>query len=315
MPYEREMIAVQEGIAKHRAMSLTSSEATAEYRLRRNIHRIEKGIAVADGKRAFAEDYLGDTVCILSNLLHSMTGCHGDNWELTTWAIRILDQYFAVVPQTEIIMSEKVRYRNLRHSIIHGLLPRVSRGQLIEKDPDTQKLFEDMMRKRHSVRQYLEKPVGRGVIDKAVEIARLAPSACNRQAFFYHIFDYAEDVENIRKLTYGISCFSDYIPGIALLIGTYDAYEYEYDRHLPFVDASLSAMCFVQALWCEGVGSCFINWPDSNEYAQGLKEIVNLEPWHLPIMAITYGYPSNEYYVPESVRKSVNAMRSYHKKG
>ena len=89
MPYEREMIAVQEGIAKHRAMSLTSSEATAEYRLRRNIHRIEKGIAVADGKRAFAEDYLGDTVCILSNLLHSMTGCHGDNWELTTWAIRM----------------------------------------------------------------------------------------------------------------------------------------------------------------------------------------------------------------------------------
>ncbi len=43
--------------------------------------------------------------------------------------------------------------------------------------------------RRRSVRWYQDKPVPREVIDRAIEVAKLSPSACNRQPFEFRVFD------------------------------------------------------------------------------------------------------------------------------
>ena len=49
--------------------------------------------------------------------------------------------------------------------------------------------FLDLVRRRQSVRKYSPKPVPREVIDRCLEAARLAPSACNAQPWSFIVVD------------------------------------------------------------------------------------------------------------------------------
>lgn len=55
---------------------------------------------------------------------------------------------------------------------------------------NTEKIsFLDLVNKRYSVRNFLEKPVEREKIELCLEAARLAPSACNAQPWKFIVID------------------------------------------------------------------------------------------------------------------------------
>ena len=49
--------------------------------------------------------------------------------------------------------------------------------------------FLDLVKKRQSVRKYLDKPVEREKIERCLEAARLAPSASNSQPWSFIVID------------------------------------------------------------------------------------------------------------------------------
>src|SRR5690606_22435130 len=71
--------------------------------------------------------------------------------------------------------------------------------------------FYKLNRQRRSVRWFLEKPVERELIDKAILAAIQAPSACNRQPFEYRIIDDKKLLENAVALPMGTKGYAQSI--------------------------------------------------------------------------------------------------------
>ena len=62
--------------------------------------------------------------------------------------------------------------------------------------------FLELINKRQSVRKYSDKIVEREKIERCVESARLAPSACNSQPWKYIVVDDPELKEKVAKETF-----------------------------------------------------------------------------------------------------------------
>lgn len=230
------------------------------FMLRRNIHRIEKGLIMRPRRPIFATDYIEETTAGL-RLLTDGAQCSSSPEEIR-WAKDVLHNYFQVVgrhPAIDVVRSE---FDKLKDSL--GDAPELVPYQRdLESAPPVK--FEDLHAlalRRRSVRWFTQKPVPRDLIDRALLVAAQSPTACNRQPYQFRIFDDPNRAKRIAAIPMGTSGFSDNIPVVAVLVGDQSAYYHERDRHVIYIDASLAAMSFILALETLGLSSCCINWPD-----------------------------------------------------
>ena len=171
--------------------------------------------------------------------------------------------------------------------------------------------LEELAIRRQSVRWYLERPVARSTIDKAIEIAALSPSACNRQPFEFRIFDNQDVVSRLASIPMGTSGFNHQFPVFVLIVGNLSAYPFERDRHIIYIDGSLASMTFQLALEAQGVGSCSINWPDISTREREMAEEVGLNSDQRIIMCLSLGYPDPDGLIPYSQKKTLDEIRSF----
>ncbi|MBW8015096.1 MAG: hypothetical protein FVQ82_02845 [Planctomycetes bacterium] len=82
--------------------------------------------------------------------------------------------------------------------------------------------FLELVTKRQSVRRYLDKPVEPEKIERCLEAARLAPSACNSQPWKFVVIDDEELKNKVASATYSnlvsINRFSTEAPVLVLII-------------------------------------------------------------------------------------------------
>lgn len=171
--------------------------------------------------------------------------------------------------------------------------------------------FRQLARLRKSVRWYLQKPVPRELIDKAIGVAGLAPSACNRQPITFHVFDDSHAIARVSALAGGAEGFCENFPALVVVTGRLRAYFTENDRHIIYIDGSLAAMSFLHALLTMGVASCIINWPDVAQRDRRMSRLLALKPDERVILLISLGYPDPEGLVPFSQKKDPESMRIY----
>ena len=286
---------------------LNNSQKTS-YLLRRNIHMLEKGLLMRPQRDIFALDYIEATVaCYEHSLLEGDAGL--DVKELQ-WANDVLTEYFSIVASHPIIEKTKERFESLS--------PQLSDSHCIpyKRDFNQRPIFSydqflALTQWRKSVRWYLQEPVPRDLIDRAIYAAAFSPSACNRQPFEFRIFDEPSLVQEIASIPMGTRGFSQNFPVIIVVVGKLRSYFNERDRHLIYIDAALAAMSFMLALETLGLSSCPINWPDIKGYEKKMSVKLNLEPDERPVMLISVGYPDPEGMVAYSQKKSLDVIRSY----
>ncbi|MFC3415227.1 nitroreductase family protein [Algoriphagus hitonicola] len=309
--FRREIHAVLAGKVKYLKESKNSKNNY--YLLVRNIHRLEKGLLMRPRKKIFAVDYIKETVDCYIGV--STSDQDKENKQLV-WFLDVLNEYFNVVGDHPKINNEKVRFNNFKsknfsdNSITSSLsIPYKRDFQNYSKISYEE--FYELNRQRRSVRWFIEKPVPRELIDKAILAAIQAPSACNRQPFEYRIFDRKDLVAQAVELPMGTKGYSHSIQTFIVVIGNQDAYFDERDRHLIYIDASLANMVFMLALETLGLGSCPINWPDIEEREEKMKSFLNLKTYQRPVMCIGVGYPDIEGMVAFSEKRSLKNIRKY----
>lgn len=229
----------------------------SDFLLRRNIHRLEKGLLMRPRRDIFAKDYIEETVKSYKNALLANQNEVTTNSELQ-WAYDVLKQYFSIVGSEPII--DKAR------KIFFELAPLASNNQCVPYKRDLAssltvdyEQFLALSYRRRSVRWYLQKPVPRDLIDNAIKAAALSPSACNRQPFEFRIFDEPELVQKVASIPMGTKGFNHNFPAIIVVVGKLRAYFSERDRHIIYIDASLASMSLMYAFESLGLSSCPIN--------------------------------------------------------
>jgi nitroreductase len=264
--------------------------------LRRNIHRLEKGLIMNPRRDVFARDYIEETVdaYLVENSNHSSSDA-----EEIKWAQNVLSEYFSVVSAEAVIDVQRERFELGR-----------SDGAL---SGDSVPYKRDFSLMDVSFEQ-LDKPVPRELVDKAIEIGAQSPSACNRQPFHFRIYDDKDLVQKVSSIPMGTKGFSHQFPMIVVVTGQLEAYFSERDRHLIYIDASLASMGLIYGLETLGLSSCVINWPEIAVKEKQISQLLGMPPEERTIFMIAVGWPDKEALVPFSQKKSLENLRSYNKK-
>jgi nitroreductase len=280
------------------------------YLLRRNIHRLEKGLINVPRRSIFGVDYINETVCSYQQLVDEYSQENLYKSEVQ-WAYDVLNQYFAITTSHPVIDKAKDQFMVLGKPFENNISFAPFKREHTSPPPVTYTALQELAKWRKSVRRYQLKAVPRNLIDQAITVAGLAPSACNRQPFEFRIFDDPKLVKEIASLPVGMTGFSETIPVIVVVIGRLRAFEGEHDRHVIYIDGALASMTFMLTLETLGLSSCPVNWPDIKQREQKMANLIGLAPDERPIIIITLGYPDPDGLVAYSQRKPLGELRRY----
>ncbi|HDJ32498.1 MAG TPA: nitroreductase [Bacteroidetes bacterium] len=157
--------------------------------------------------------------------------------------------------------------------------------------------FLELVRKRQSDRKYLDRPVEKDILNRCIEAARLAPSACNAQPWKFIVVDNPElknrlaDATSSRVLP--LNHFTKQAPvhvvivrepaNITSRLGTAIK-----DREFPLIDIGIAAAHFCLQATSEGLGTCILGWFNEKK----VRELLKIPQGKRPELIITLGYPS-----------------------
>ncbi|MBH0024990.1 nitroreductase family protein [Salinibacterium sp. SWN248] len=287
-----------------------NQDRTSRVELRRNIHRLEKGLVMRPRRDIFARDYITETVEFYELAAQQ---CATDTSTMESsemeWAHNVLAEYFrASTGSDPVVDAARARFAQLAYQPqTSDKIPYVKKNL---SSVSYEQLHELAMQRR-SVRWFDEKPVPRELVDKALVIGRQSPTACNRLPYEFRIFDDPEMVKTVAGLPFGSAGYAQNIPTIIVVVGKLESYFSPRDRHAIYIDSSLAAMSFMYGLETLGLSSSVINWPDFEPLEATMQKTLGLDVTDRVIMLIAVGYAHPEGLVPYSQKKELDTFRSY----
>lgn len=283
--------------------------------LRRNIHRLEKGLIMPRRREIFALDYIQETLDLYELLLNASIESKMGNNELH-WATDVLKKYFDACSASPLNAPASERFRRLPEpppALETESFPNSERTPYTAGDrPDLTVSFDSFLalaQRRRSVRWFEPRPVEQEKLDKIVEVARLSPSACNRLPYRFRILTQAALAQQGAELAGGTGGFAHQIPALIVVLGDLSCYSEEKDRHLIYIDASLASMSLMLAAETLGLSTCPINWSDVPTREKAMYRFLGDIPEYLrPIMLIAIGYASDTGKIPFSSKKNIEEI-------
>lgn len=308
--YDREIHSVIRGQILH--FENKQGHESVNYFLRRGVHRLEKGLSMQPIRKVFGLDYIQQSV---NAYKHSVESKDYSHMEELKWAHDVLSEYFRVCTYHPIIKKAEVTFQSVRHpdfaesKVIELSIP-YAKSQAA-RHTVTYDEFYQLSLSRRSVRWYQDRAVPRQLIEQAILIASLSPSACNRQPFEFRIIDDSELLDKVRSLPMGVKGFEHNIPVMIAVVGKLRAYPEVRDRHVIYVDGGLASMSLMYAFETLGLSTCPINWPDILERESKAAKILSLNNDERIVMWLAVGYASEAGMIPKSEKVSLSHIRKY----
>jgi nitroreductase len=146
----------------------------------------------------------------------------------------------------------------------------------------------EVLSRRYSVRAYRGDPVEDSKLERVLEAARSAPTACNLQPFRLLVIPTAGRQEELKRL-YGRDWFSQAPLVIGVVAVTSEAWSRRDGRNYADVDATIAMDHLILAATAEGLGTCWVAAFD----AAVARELFALPPGVEPIAFTPLGYPAD----------------------
>jgi len=308
--FRRESGVILAGRALHASSVAGSSEPVGE--VRRNTHRLEKGLCVVrpheDLGLAYVDQLVGDLETLATGSI--IKGAESLD-STTTWSLDVLSEYFRVSPPSARIEHARARYQQLLELLRYTPSYSVRRVEPAEVSVTFDQL-RGLVAQRMSVRLFESTPVGHELLDKAFDVARWSPSACNRLAYEFRVYEDPNTIAAIVDLAPGMSGWAEFAPCLMVATGRYRSYAVECDRHLVYIDIGLAAMTLQYAFTTLGLASCCCNWPEDRVRENRLGRLLELDQDEKPVLVLAVGFARADQLVPSSSRPGVETIRSYH---
>ena len=153
--------------------------------------------------------------------------------------------------------------------------------------------FLALAQSRQSDRAYEKRPVEREKLERILQAACLAPSACNAQPWKFVVVDDPELSVKVGRATAGLGMnkFAKDAPVHILIveesmnITSFLGAKIK-DKYFPLIDIGIAAAHITLAAESEGLGSCILGWFDEKE----IKKLTGIPAGKRLLLGITIGY-------------------------
>lgn len=176
--------------------------------------------------------------------------------------------------------------------------------------------FLELVQNRQSDRAYLDKPVEKEKLERILEAARLAPSACNSQPWKFIVVTDPEKRMQVADATaskmLSMNHFTKQAPVQLVLVEenanfTSTVGGWATNKHYPHIDLGIVAAHISLAAADEGLGSCIIGWCDEKK----IKKALEIPKGKRVMLVILLGYSNQP--LREKKRKTKEEIVSYDK--
>ena len=152
--------------------------------------------------------------------------------------------------------------------------------------------YSELIKLRHSCRNYSKAPIAPEILDEILEAGRIAPSAQNRQPWRYIVVTNNELIKKIalHSIVSLPNLFIKEAPVLILACGDVKSSLKFNKQDYYLVDVAISFQQMMLAGWNHGIGSCWIAAFDETS----LKKLIDL-PDHYRIVGLSpFGYPKSK---------------------
>ena len=175
--------------------------------------------------------------------------------------------------------------------------------------------FRTLAEQRQSDRKFdTEKRVEPEKIDRILEAARLAPSACNAQPWHLVVVDDPDTCHATADAiaSMGMNKFAFQAPLHIVIVEERPNFTSWFggivkNKHFPLIDTGIIASYITLAAASEGLGSCILGWFDEKK----LKNALGIPSSRRVLLDIAIGYPIGEHR--NKVRKKIDEISSRNK--
>lgn len=176
--------------------------------------------------------------------------------------------------------------------------------------------FQELIKKRQSVRRYQDKPVGKEKLDILIESVRLAPSASNSQPWTLIVVDDPKLKTEVAKTTFSkalaFNQFAIEAPVFAVLVIEKPRVITQIGgnlkrREFPLIDIGIAASQFCLQATELGLSTCMIGWFNEKK----LKQILHIPKQKRIGLVISLGYEPEDYKQREKIRKQKEEMSRF----
>lgn len=151
--------------------------------------------------------------------------------------------------------------------------------------------FDEVIRKRKSIRKYSDKPVEKEVITALLECARLAPSAVNFQPWKFYVC-HSDGIKKAIRESYPRQWFAAAQVYIVACGDHSRSWKRPSDgKDHCDIDVAIAVEHIVLKATDLGLGTCWV----CNFDPQKVKEVLHLNDNIEPIVLLPLGYPLDEY--------------------
>ena len=164
--------------------------------------------------------------------------------------------------------------------------------------------FQDLIKRRYSVRSYKSRPVEDEKLEAVLDVARLAPTAVNKQPFRLIVIKTEDRKEELKRI-YRADWFSEAPLVICACTVKSESWTRKDGRNYVDVDTTIAMDHLILAATELGLGTCWIAAFDSDAAREVLKIPEGIEP----LLFTPLGYPADEMGV--KTRKELDELVHY----
>ncbi len=183
---------------------------------------------------------------------------------------------------------------------------------------ETRTDFLDLATRRHSVRAYSARPVDRAIIDRCLEAARLAPSACNSQPWTFIVIDDPVLREALASAAGGgmlpLNHFTRQAPVLVAVVAERANMSARVgsrvkDKPFAMMDVAIAAEHFCLQAADEGLGTCMLGWFDEPR----VRSLLDIPSTARPALMLTLGYPDHHSGAAKRRRKPMEQISAWNR--
>lgn len=256
-------------------------------------HSIEKGLSIPEKRRKFGENKAAD-------LLRYLKIYENKENYIYLEGKSVLDAYICYRKENnlsyeEFILDEK------EYNFSKGGIKSVKKEEFSYDFKDFEKLCEI----RHSVREYSDNFVTIEEVEKAIKLAKTAPSACNRQMVKVYTSNSIVENRNISEIIPGNTGFKNEKTRFLFITADREAFDY-YELDQWYLNGGIFLGFLQLAFSASQIGSCIYQWPKNKQLDKKIKKTLNIPDNEVIVSVLGVGHYKDKFSILNATKKKCN---------